>query len=75
MFNYKLPVDGNDVMDVLKISGGVLVKKVLERLMNRAYPNPDALTKDSCLKQIPNITIEIIKSEPKLFEDNFVKYV
>jgi hypothetical protein len=75
MFNYKLPVDGNDVMDVLKISGGVLVKKVLERLMNRAYPNPDALTKNSCLKQIPNITKEIIKSEPKLFEDNFVKYV
>ena len=75
MFNYKLPVDGNDVMDVLKISGGVLVKKVLERLMNRAYPNPDTLTKDSCLKQIPNITKEILKAEPQLFVDNFVKYV
>ena len=74
MFNYKLPVDGNDVMDVLKISGGVLVKKVLDALMNRAFPNPDTLTKDSCLKQIPHITKEIIKSEPKLFEDNFVKY-
>ena len=73
MFNYKLPVDGNDVMDVLKISGGVLVKKVLERLMNRAYPNPDTLTKDSCLKQIPNITKEILKAEPQLFVDNFVK--
>lgn len=75
MFNYKLPVDGNDVMDVLKISGGVLVKKVLDKLMARAFPNPDTLTKDSCLKQIPNITKEILKSEPKLFEDNFVKYV
>lgn len=74
MFNYKLPVDGNDVMDVLKISGGVLVKKVLDKLMTRAFPNPDTLTKDSCLKQIPNITKEILKSEPKLFEDNFVKY-
>lgn len=74
MFNYKLPIDGNDVMDVLKISGGVLVKKVLDKLMTRAFPNPDTLTKDSCLKMIPNITKEILKSEPKLFEDNFVKY-
>ena len=75
MFNYKLPVDGNDVMDVLKISGGVLVKRVLDRLMVRAYPNPDTLTRESCLKQIPHITKEIIKSEPKLFMDNFVKYL
>ena len=74
MFNYKLPVDGNDVMDVLNISGGVLVKKVLDALMNRAFPNPDALTKDSCLKQIPHIAKEIIKKDQKLFEDNFVKY-
>ena len=74
MFNYKLPVDGNDVMDMLKISGGVLVKKVLDKLMTRAFPNPDTLTRDSCLKQIPNITKEILKSEPKLFENNFVKY-
>ena len=74
MFNYKLPVDGNDVMDVLKISGGVLVKKVLERLMKRAFSNPDALTRESCLKQIPHITKEIIKNEPNLFVDNFVKF-
>ena len=74
MFNYKLPVDGNDVMDVLNISGGVLVRKVLERLMVRAFPNPDSITKDSCIKMIPNIAKEIIKSDPKLFEENFVKY-
>lgn len=77
MFNYKLPVNGNDVMDVLKISGGVLVKRVLERLMKHAYTNPDALTRESCLKQIPHITKEILKSEEglKLFEENFVKYL
>ena len=67
MFDYKLPVDGNDVMGILNISGGVLVKKVLERLLKRAFPNPDALTKDICLKQIPSIAKEIIKSDPKLF--------
>jgi putative nucleotidyltransferase with HDIG domain len=74
MFNYKLPVNGNDIMDVLKISGGVLVKKVLERLMKQAFSNPDALTRESCLKQIPHITKEIIKNEPNLFVDNFVKF-
>ena len=72
MFNYKLPVNGNDVMDVLKISGGVLVKKVLDRLIVRAYPNPDTLTRESCLKSIPNIATEILKSEPDLFVENFV---
>lgn len=72
MFNYKLPVNGNDVMDVLKISGGVLVKKVLDRLMVRAYPNPDTLTRESCLKSIPNIAMEILKSDPDLFVENFV---
>jgi tRNA nucleotidyltransferase (CCA-adding enzyme) len=74
MFNYKLPVNGNDVMDVLKISGGVLVKKVLDRLMVRAYPNPDTLTRESCLKSIPNIATEILKSDPNLFVENFVVF-
>ena len=63
MFNYKLPVDGNDVMNILNISGGVMVKKVLDRLMNRVFPNPDTITRDSCLKQIPHIAKEISKSK------------
>ena len=75
MFGYKLPVDGNDVMEVLNISGGVLVKKVLDRLLKRAFPNPDSITKDSCLKQIPSIAKDIVKSDPNLFIENFVKFV
>ena len=74
MFNYKLPVNGNDVMDVLNISGGLLVKKVLDALLNRAFPNPDTLTRDSCLKQIPKIAMEILKKEKKLFVENFCKF-
>jgi putative nucleotidyltransferase with HDIG domain len=74
MFNYKLPVNGNDVMDVLKISGGLLVKKVLDALLNRAFPNPDTLTRESCLKQIPKIAMEILKKEKKLFVENFCKF-
>ena len=75
MFNYKLPVNGNDVMDILKISGGVLVKKVLDRLINHAFSNPDALTRESCIKQIPYITKELVKSDMKLFADNFCKFM
>lgn len=71
MFNYKLPVNGNDVMDVLKISDGLLVKKVLDALLNRAFPNPDTLTRESCLKQIPKIATEILKKDVKLFVENF----
>ena len=63
MFNYKLPVNGNDVMNILNISGGVMVKKVLDRLINRALPNPDALSREGCLKQIPHIAKEILKSD------------
>ena len=74
MFNYKLSVNGNDVMDVLKISGGLLVKKVLDALLNRAFPNPDTLTRESCLKQIPKIAMEILKKEKKLFVENFCKF-
>jgi putative nucleotidyltransferase with HDIG domain len=75
MFNYKLPVNGNDVMDILKISGGVLVKKVLDKLINHAFSNPDALTRESCIKQIPYITKELVKSDMKLFADNFCKFM
>ena len=75
MFNYKLPVNGNDVMDILKISGGVLVKKVLDKLLIHAFPNPDALTRESCIKLIPYITKELVKSDIKLFSDNFCKFM
>ena len=74
MFNYKLPVNGNDVMGVLNISGGLLVKKVLDALLNRAFPNPDTLTRENCLKQIPKIATEILKKEKKLFVENFCKF-
>ena len=54
-------INGNDVKDVLNISDGLLVKKVLDALLNRAFPNPDTLTRESCLKQIPKIATEILK--------------
>jgi tRNA nucleotidyltransferase/poly(A) polymerase len=38
-FTYKLPVDGNDVMEVLGIKPGPEIKTVLNSLMNFAYIN------------------------------------
>ena len=40
-YTYKLPVDGNDVMEVLGIKPGPAVKSVLNSLMNFAYINKD----------------------------------
>ena len=51
MFNYKLPLNGNDVMEVLNISGGPIIKKIMNDLMNIAFINPD-ITKDDCIKYV-----------------------
>lgn len=48
MFGYKLPVNGNDVMEALNIQGGPLVKEILEMLLDYAFENPD-ITKEECL--------------------------
>lgn len=48
MFGYKLPVNGNDVMETLNVQGGPLVREVLEMLLDYAFENPD-ITKEECL--------------------------
>lgn len=47
MFGYKLPVDGNDVMEILNINPSEKVKKYLNLLMDMAYINP-FITKKEC---------------------------
>lgn len=51
MENYKLPVNGNDVMEVLGIKPCVKVKECLDWLMKFAFVNPK-ITKEELLKQI-----------------------
>lgn len=51
MFNYKLPLNGNDIMEVLNISGGPIIKKIMNDLMDIAFINPD-ITKDDCIKYV-----------------------
>ena len=48
MFGYKLPVDGNDVMEVKGIEPGAKVKTYLTRLLDVAFINPK-ITRDECV--------------------------
>lgn len=47
MFGYNLPVDGNDVMEILNINPSKNVKIYLNLLMDKAYANP-FITKKEC---------------------------
>lgn len=47
MFGYKLPVNGNDVMEILNINPSKNVKRYLNLLMDMAYVNP-FITKKEC---------------------------
>ena len=51
MENYKLPVNGNDVMEALGIEPCAKIKECLDWLMKFAFVNPK-ITKEELLKQI-----------------------
>ena len=51
MFDYKLPINGNDVMEVLNIKGGPIIKKILDELLDYAFHDPD-ITKEECIRYI-----------------------
>lgn len=48
MFGYKLPVDGNDVMEVKSIVPSAKVKKYLNMLLVYAFVNPK-ITREECI--------------------------
>ena len=51
MFGYKLPINCNDVMEVLNIKGGPIIKKILDELLDYAFYDPD-ITKEECISYI-----------------------
>ena len=51
MFGYKLPINGNDVMEVLNIKGGPIIKTILDELLDYAFYDPD-ITKEECINYI-----------------------
>ena len=56
MFGYKLPIDGNDVMEILGIEPGPKVKKYLDHCMKLAFNNPE-ITKERCIKEIKHFKV------------------
>lgn len=56
MFGYQLPINGNEVMEVLGIEPGPKVKKYLDHCMKLAFNNPD-ITKEDCIKEIKHFKI------------------
>ena len=62
MFGYKLPVDGNDIMDVLEIGPCKEIKVILDKLMEKAYENPK-ITRSECMKLIIEYGKEIKDNE------------
>lgn len=57
MFGYKLPINGNDVMEVLNIKGGPIIKTILDELLDYAFYNPD-ITKEECINYIKEHYVE-----------------
>lgn len=49
MIGYKLPINGDDIMNVLQIGPSILIKNVLDRLMEEAYENPK-ITREECIE-------------------------
>lgn len=56
MFGYKLPIDGNDVMEILGIEPGPNVKKYLGHCLKMAFNNPN-ITKEQCIKEIKHFKV------------------
>lgn len=54
MFEYKLPVNGNDIMDVFNIKPGPKIKKYLDKSLDIVFDNP-YITKDEILNKLKEI--------------------
>lgn len=57
MFGYRLPIDGNTIMEVLNLKPSPIMSEINKRLLNRAFQNPD-ITKEECIKLLPGILKE-----------------
>lgn len=60
MFGYKLPVNGNDIMEYLGIEGGKEIKFIMDKLIKQAFNNPD-INKEQCLKQLKGLLKQVKK--------------
>ena len=51
MFGYTLPVNGDDIMEILQIGPGPKIKEIQEDLIHDAFANPD-LSREECINLI-----------------------
>ena len=51
MFAYSLPVNGDDIMEILQIGPGPKIKEIQEDLIHDAFANPD-LSREECINLI-----------------------
>lgn len=56
MIGYKLPVNGDDIMEILQIGPSPLIKKVFDVLIEEAYNNPK-ITREECVEIVNNFKI------------------
>lgn len=54
MFGYKLPVTGDDIMEVLDIGPGPLISEINKRLLNQAFMDP-GISRGRCINLLPGI--------------------
>ena len=54
MIGYKLPVNGNDIMEIRNIKPGKEVKKIIDYLFEEAFKNPK-ITRDECVEIVKNL--------------------
>lgn len=54
MFGYKLPVTGEDIMEVLDIKPGPIISEINKRLLNQAFMDP-GITRGRCIQLLPGI--------------------
>ena len=54
MFGYKLPVTGEDIMEVLDIKPGPIIAEINKRLLNQAFMDP-GITRGRCIQLLPGI--------------------
>ena len=65
MFGYRLPINGEDVMECRGIEAGPDVKACLTYCQNLAFSNPE-ITKEECLKNIKNYKIPVNDDKSKV---------
>ena len=54
MFGYKLPITGEDIMEVLDIKPGPIIAEINKRLLNQAFMDP-GITRGRCIQLLPGI--------------------